>query len=207
MKPLLVALAIFLMFTPHLSHAASPPDYLAKERFELRLRALGVIPQEKSDVNIGGDVKVSNAITPEVDLTYFLTPNIATEIIAGTARHTLSHSSGPTLGQTWILPPTVTVQYHFLPEEKFNPYLGVGLNYSIFYHENTTGAFSDLNISNGFGPVAQVGFDYWINKNWGLNLDIKKIWLNVDASLNNGAVKADVDIDPWLAGVGVAYRF
>ncbi|PZP53217.1 MAG: OmpW family protein, partial [Micavibrio aeruginosavorus] len=65
----------------------------------------------------------------------------------------------------------------------------------------------DLNIDNAFGPALQAGFDYWISENWGVNLDVKKIWLNVDASLNNGAVKADVDLDPWLVGAGVSYRF
>ena len=181
--------------------------YLAKERFQVRLRALGVIPSESSRVNIGGDVKVSNSITPEVDLTYFLTPHIATEVIAGTAHHNLSHSSGASLGETWILPPTVTLQYHFMPEEKFSPYIGAGLNYSLFYGENAADGFSDLNLDSSFGPAAQAGFDYWINDNWGLNLDVKKIWLNVDASLNNGAIKADVDLDPWLVGAGLSYRF
>lgn len=186
---------------------ADGADYLSKDRFQVRVRALGVVPQEKSTVNIGGDVKVSNAITPEVDLSYFFTPDISAEIIAGTARHSLTHSSGASLGETWILPPTVTLQYHFMPDSKFHPYLGAGVNYSIFYHENTAAGFSDLNLDNAFGPVAQAGFDYWLNKNWGVNFDVKKIWLNVDASLNNGGVRADVDLDPWLIGAGVSYHF
>lgn len=189
------------------AYAAEASDYFSKERFQLRVRALGVVPQESSSVNIGGDINVENSITPEIDLTYYFTPNISVEAIAGTSKHSLSHSSGASLGQTWVLPPTVTLQYHFTPDQKFSPYVGAGVNYSIFYHEDTAGGFSDLNIDNGFGPAAQAGFDYWINDHWGFNFDVKKIWLNVDASLNNGAIEADVDLDPWLIGAGVSYRF
>ncbi len=207
MKKIPVIFAVFSVLCSTVSQAAEFSDYLAKERFQLRLRALGVLPQEQSDVNIGGDVNVGNAITPEVDLTYFFTPHIAAEIIAGTAKHSLSHTSGASLGETWILPPTVTLQYHFTPDHNFSPYIGAGVNYSIFYHENTAGGFSNLNIDNAFGPALQAGFDYWISENWGVNFDVKKIWLNVDASLNNGAIKADVDLDPWLVGAGISYRF
>lgn len=193
---------------PHAQHGmVDGTSYLAKDRFQVRGRVLGVLPQEDGLVNIGGDVKVSNSLAAEVDLTYFLTDHIATEIIAGTTHHDLEHTSGAKLGETWLLPPTVTVQYHFTPHEKFSPYVGAGLNYSLFYDEKPAAGFIDLDIDNGIGYAAQAGFDYWLNENWGLNLDVKKLFLNVDASLNQGTVKADVDLDPWIVGVGVSYRF
>ena len=105
------------------------------------------------------------------------------------------------------MPPTLTLQYHFTPHSKFSPYIGAGVNYSLFYGEDAKSGFTDLEIDGGWGVAAQAGFDYWMNDNWGLNLDVKKLWLNVDASLNNGAVKADVDLDPWIIGTGVSYRF
>lgn len=179
----------------------------AKERFQLRVRALGVVPDESTNVNIGGDVKISNALVPEIDLTYFLTDHVAAELIAGTARHDLTHSSGADLGKAWILPPTLTLQYHFTPDQTFSPYVGVGVNYSIMYGEDTAKGFSDLDVGNGFGTALQAGFDYWVDEHWGLNLDVKKLWLNVDASLNQGTIRADVDLDPWLIGAGVSYRF
>ena len=186
-------------------------DFLAKERFQLRVRALGVVPDEESSVTAGGarlngDLDVSNALTPEVDLTYFLTNNIALEAIAGTAQHELDFN-GANLGDTWILPPTVTLQYHFMPQSAFSPYIGAGINYSLFYAEDAGTGFNDLDIDSGVGPALQAGFDYWLDDHWGVNVDVKKIWLNVDASLNNGAIKADVDLDPWLIGAGVSYRF
>jgi len=144
---------------------------------------------------------------PEVDFTYFLTENIALEAVVATAEHTVS-AGGSDLGDTWILPPTLVLQYHFQPDKKFSPYIGAGINYSIFYGEDSADGVSDLDIDNGFGLAVQAGADYWINDNWGLNVDVKYIDLNVDASVSNGTVQAsDVDIDPIIVGVGVSYRF
>ncbi len=207
------AAAVLLMSQPAFAErgAVVGSDYLAKERFQLRVRALGVVPDEESSVTaagarLNGDIDVSNALTPEVDLTYFFTNNIAAEVIAGTAQHELDFN-GANLGDTWILPPTVTLQYHFAPQSAFSPYVGAGINYSWFYAEDSGAGYNDLEVDGGFGPALQAGFDYWLDDHWGLNMDVKKIWLNVDASLNNGAVKADVDLDPWLIGAGVSYRF
>lgn len=184
-------------------------SYLSKERFQIRARALGVVPDEDSSVNIGGEAHVGNAVTPEVDLTYFVTPNIGIEAIAATAQHKLTYTGDVDLGDTWILPPTVTLQYHFTPDNAFSPYVGAGVNYSWFYGEDEGTGFNDLDVEGGMGWALQAGFDYWVNDNWGLNLDVKKLFLNVDADVNLGAtpVHADVDLDPWIVGAGVSYRF
>ncbi|MBP7905891.1 MAG: OmpW family protein, partial [Alphaproteobacteria bacterium] len=79
--------------------------------------------------------------------------------------------------------------------------------YSVFYGEDAGSGFTDLNVDNGFGYGLQAGADFWVNEHWGVNLDVKKLWLDVDASLNNGAIQADVDMDPWIVGAGVSYRF
>lgn len=200
-----------LLAATFLSPAAQARDlgegWFAKERFQIRARALGVLPDEDSDVNIGGDVDVGDALTPELDLTYFITPNIGVEAIAGTAQHSLTYTGGADLGSTWILPPTVTLQYHFTPDNTFSPYLGAGVNYSYFYGEETGEGFDDLDVEGGFGFALQAGADIWINENWGVNFDVKKIFLDVDGKLNGGAVRADIDLDPWLVGAGVSYRF
>lgn len=177
------------------------------DRWQVRVRAIGVVPDESSTVNIGGDANVGNALVPELDISYFFTKNIAAELILGTARHKLSHSAAGDLGKVWILPPTLTLQYHFTPDQKFSPYVGAGLNYSMFYSEKAAAGFTDLKVDGGVGYALQAGFDYWLDDRWGLNLDVKKIWLDVDAKLNNGTVRADVDLDPWIFGAGVSYRF
>ncbi len=148
--------------------------WLAKERFQIRGRVLGVVPDEDSDVDIGGEAKVGNAVTPELDLTYFITDHIGVEAIAGTAQHKLTYTGDVDLGDTWILPPTVTLQYHFTPDNAFSPYVGAGINYSYFYGEEEGAGFTDLELDGGFGWALQAGADYWITPNWGLNLDVRK---------------------------------
>lgn len=222
MKPLfsLLALTTALCVLAPVAHAeqssadrqsirsvAFTTNPLAKERFMLRLRSLYVAPDDSSRVNIGGKLQASNALTPELDASYFFTPNIAAELIAATTKHTVKYNDTTELGRAWILPPTVTLQYHFTPDRQFSPYIGAGLNYSVFYGEKSAPGFTDVSIGNGVGYALQTGFDYWIDDHWGFNMDVKKLFLNVDATANNGLIQANIDLDPWLVGAGVSYRF
>lgn len=203
---LLTGVALGSLAVP--SFAMEGKGLLDKDRFILRARAIDIIADGDGVVagpNLGTDV--DNAITAELDLTYFLTNNIALELIAATAEHTVS-AAGTDVGDVWVLPPTLTLQYHFMPEEKFSPYIGAGLNYTLFYGEDEKNGFTDMDVDGGIGLAAQAGFDYWINDNWGFNADVKYIDLDVDVKVNGGALRAnDVDLDPWVVGIGVSYRF
>ena len=112
------------------------------------------------------------------------------------------------MGSVWLLPPTLTLQYHFLPTSRFSPYVGAGLNYTIFYNEKK-GALRSISYDDNIGYALQAGIDYAIAGAWSLNVDVKKLWLNTDVKANLGgtALKADVDINPWIFGVGLGYRF
>jgi len=189
------------------AQAADATNWLAKDNWQFRLRAIGVLPDDSSTVNIGGEASVGDAVTPEFDISYFFTDHIAAELILATAQHQVNYNGNTNLGDTMILPPTLTVQYHFTPDNAFSPYVGAGLNYSMFYNEKSGTGFTDLKVNGGVGYAVQAGFDYWLNDNWGLNLDAKKIFLNIDAKLNNGTIRADVDLDPWVIGTGISYRF
>ncbi len=175
--------------------------------WQVRGRIINVMPQEDSSVNIGGDINVGNRIAPEVDISYFVNDNVAFELIAATTKHNLSHSDVGALGSTYVLPPTLTAQYHFSPDKTFSPYLGAGLNYSVFYNEKNANGITDLKVDGGVGYALQAGFDYWFDDHWGANVDIKKLFLNIDASLIGGTVTADIDLDPVIVGTGVSYRF
>lgn len=146
---------------------------------------------------------------PELDISYFFTDNISTELILATSKHNMSEKSpNVDLGSVWVLPPTLTLQYHFNNPSNFVPYVGAGLNYTIFYNDDP-GAADTIKYRNGIGYAFQTGIDYKLDQHWMLNLDIKKIMLNTDAVVNVGAgnVRADVDLDPWVVGFGVGYRF
>lgn len=177
----------------------------------VRLRGIGVVPTERGDIigangDTGLNATLGNAYVPEVDISYFITPNIALELIAATTKHDVGASDGTDLGSVWLLPPTLTVQYHFAPTARFSPYVGAGLNYTIFYNEKK-GQANSISYDDNIGYALQAGIDYAIAGAWSLNIDVKKLWLSTDVKVNGGALKADVDINPWIFGVGVGYRF
>ena len=101
------------------------------------------------------------------------------------------------------------MQYHFNTKETVSPYVGVGLNYSHLFSVKVPGAgpVTSITYTDSVGPAAQVGVDSSLNERWSLNVDLKKIWLQTDVSLNGGAITGDVDLDPWIVGVGFGYRF
>lgn len=181
----------------------------------LRLRGIGLIPDEDSSITvIGGDVDASNEYVPELDISYFITDNIALELIAATTSHDMKATGTALgevdLGEVGVLPPTLTLQYHFLPASRFSPYLGAGVNYTIFYDEDAPGgaaAVQSIDYENGLGFALQAGMDIALGGAWSFNADVKKIFLNTDVSINGGAIAADVDLDPWVIGIGVGYRF
>lgn len=176
----------------------------------VRLRAIDVAPSESSTVSIGGEAKVDTSIVPELDITYFWSQNVATELILATSKHDVSAIGTAlgdlSLGDTWVLPPTLLMQYHFNPEGTVKPYVGAGVNYTFFYNADA-GDVASIDYDNGFGLALQAGVDFRIKDNWYFNVDAKKLWLNTDVSINGGAVTADVDLDPWVLGLGFGYRF
>lgn len=182
----------------------------AKERFMIRARVIDVVPQENSTTNIGGEIDAEFGVTPEVDFTYFFTDHIAAELIAATSRHDVKAEGTAAgdidLGSVWALPPTLTLQYHFNPEGRVRPYAGAGLGYIIWYGEDS-GAAADIEYENGMSYALQTGLDIGINEHWAVNFDVKKLFHQVDAKVNGGAVRAEVDLDPWVFGTGIAYRF
>ncbi|MBL4612315.1 MAG: OmpW family protein [Emcibacter sp.] len=183
---------------------------ISKEAGDLlvRARAIYVVPNEDATTSLGGNVGINNDIVPELDFTYFVTDNIGVELILATTKHHVSHKSPDLpLGNVMLLPPTLTLQYHFEPKSDFSPYVGAGINYTFYYSENASSAITDIDYNDGFGFLLQAGFDYKINETWSFNVDVKRVWLNTDVKINGGTITADVDIDPWIFGVGFGYTF
>lgn len=180
----------------------------------IRARVLGVIPAEDSSnwvgVPAGADLSIDNSIVPELDFTYFFTPNLAVELIAGVTPHDIDGRgslAGAQIGDAWLLPPTLLLQYHFDVEHGIKPYVGAGVNYTLFFNEDHGPAFTGLELDSSWGLALQAGVDIPLRDNWYLNIDVKKIWIQTDATVSGGAVTAEVDIDPWIVGVGIGYRF
>jgi len=173
--------------------------------WQVRARAIGVLPDTSSSLTPALNADVDDAWMPELDFTYYMTENVGFELILATTKHDVS-ASGIDLGSVWVLPPTLTVQYHFNPGAQVQPYVGVGVNYTVFYGEDEPAGFN-VSYDDSFGFAAQAGVDFMLDEHWLVNVDVKKIWLSTDVNVNNGGVVGSVDIDPWVVGVGVGYRF
>jgi len=185
-------------------------------QWQVRFRFISVTPSESATIEaIGGDVDISSAFVPELDFTYFFTENWAAELILATTNHdvkAVSTSAGDIkLGDVWLLPPTLTAQYHFTGGA-LKPYLGVGINYTIFYGVDEGNVADSVDYDNSVGFALQAGFDYALGDKWFLNLDAKQIFLQTDATVNattalGATVGADVDINPLVIGFGVGMKF
>jgi len=182
----------------------------------IRGRALVVMPQESAKLDIGGvrvpgaDVSISTSVVPELDISYFFTKNIAVELVLGVTPHNVKGAgalAGARIGSAWLLPPTLMLQYHFTELGAFKPYVGVGVNYTVFFNEKAKGGFTSFDLKDTFGFALQAGFDYMIDQHWGINFDVKKIFLEPKVKVNAGLVTGKVKIDPWLFGAGVTYKF
>lgn len=179
----------------------------------IRLRALGVLPSGGGSVNgvAGSDLSYSDSVVPELDITYFFTKNIAAELILGVTPHTIYGAGtlgGLDIGKVWLLPPTLTLQYHFTDFGAFKPYVGAGVNYTVFFNTKTYDVQS-LEVKNTWGWALQAGFDYMIDRHWGFNVDVKKLFLepNFDVGVGGAVLSGTADLNPWLVAAGVTYRF
>lgn len=181
--------------------------------WQVRVRGLAVVADESSTVSvIGGEVALDTDYVPELDISYFFTENIALELILATTNHN-AVALGTALGDVplsdvQLLPPTLTLQYHFNLGNGVKPYVGAGINYTFFFDATPAGgAITSIAFDNGIGFALQAGVDIAITEHWMFNIDVKKVWLNTDASINGGTIEADIDVDPWIFGTGFGYRF
>lgn len=203
MKTPLALLGILIPFATHAAPAAEG-DWL------VRARAIHVNPRnDGGETSIGGKPYAGTDIVPEVDITYFATPNIGIELIAATTEHAMKVNKGTNvdLGSVKLLPPTLTAQYHFTNPclGKLKPYLGAGINYTHFYDSDHPG-LSSVKYDDSFGTVLQAGTDYKLTDKLYLNADIKQVFLSTDVTVNN-SITAKSNLNPVIAGVGIGYRF
>ncbi len=184
--------------------AVAAPTVQAQQAGDIvaRVRAVYIDPADK-DTIASTDVSVSTKTIPEVDFTYFFTPNLAAELILTyPQKHDVS-AGGQVIGSLKHLPPTLSVQYHF-PMGAVKPYVGAGLNYTRFSSVNLPAGYSIDKSSTGLS--LQGGVDWAIDKTWSFNVDVKKVQIRTDLTVN-GANVGTIKVDPWLFGVGVGYKF
>ena len=204
MKALTTALVLALFLPAGLAHAETG-DWL------IRVGTHYVDP--KSDNH--DLVDVDGALGMTFNATYFFTSNWAVEVLAALPfSHDINGTS--TLGftgkvaETKHLPPTVSMQYHFLPGSRWRPYVGAGVNYTIFFEEDTTGPLdgSDLKLDDSIGFSAQVGIDVDVTPRLYLNAEVRYMDIDTDVKLdgNDLPMGKTVEIDPWAIGLNLGFR-
>lgn len=186
----------------------SAPLHAQEGPWMVRLRAVALQPADKSDAAPGipaDAIHVSSKTIPEVDISYFFTKNFATELVLTVPQEHDVTLAGTKIGTFKELPPTLTAQWHFLPGQTVDPYVGLGLNLTLISDVKLAGGALDLDKSS-VGPAAQAGVDFKVAKQCFINLDVKYVQLRSDVKAG-GTKVTTVKVDPMLYGVGVGYRF
>lgn len=150
-------------------------------------------------------VNVDSGTSFTFSATYFYTDYFAVEVLgAAPFNHDIRlNADGSRVAKTRHLPPTISAQWHFAPDaQTFRPYVGAGLNYTLFFDEKTSGALSGtrLKLDDSIGVSAEVGMDVALNENWAVNFNIRWFDIDSDAQLD-GADLGTVEIDPYAYGV------
>ena len=179
----------------------------------VRLRAVSLNPADKSDaipaLGVPADkITVSSKVIPEFDFSYFFSPNLAAELVLTVPQQHDVKVAGTKIGTFKELPPTLLAQWHFLPGQTVNPYVGLGLNLTLISDVNLAipGVGKLTLDSSSVGLAAQAGVDFQVAKNCFINVDVKYVQIHSDVKLGAATV-SKVNIDPMLYGVGIGYRF
>ena len=185
------------------AQAAMPADHAGE--FMVRARAVHIGWQNSTNTTALAGVGAANKTIPEVDLNYFFTPNIAAELVL---TYPQKVTVDPNVGSLKALPPSLTLQYHFMPDSaSFRPYIGAGINYTRF-SSYSLGGGTLTGSSNSTGFAMQAGFDMPITDTMTFNVDVKKEYIKTDISATaTGASAGTLKLDPVLLGVGLGWKF
>lgn len=194
--------------TAVLSLAAATAQAAELNQLQVRVRAVNIDSANKDTTGLG--LTINDKTIPEVDLSYYITPNIAAELILTYPQKHKLYSKGGQIGTLKHLPPTLSLQYHFNPTGTFRPYVGAGINYTRFsgvhFEPAVVTALHPSIKRNSFGLSAQIGADIMLDKNWSINVDVKKAQIGTDV-YSSGTKVGEFKVNPLLVGVGVGYRF
>jgi outer membrane protein len=207
-----------LMLAGMVALSTTPALALEQGDWLVRIGGSYVSPDDSSGmvtgIGAGSGVSVDSAASLSFTIGKMITPNMAVEVLgAWPFKHDISGSgtiaSLGEIAETKHLPPVVSLQYHFMPTASVRPYVGLGVNYTYFFDEETTGAIAGtpIDIDDSFGPAAQIGVDVDLNKDWFVSADVRYIGIETTATLGNGLGTVDVDINPLVYTVAVGTRF
>jgi len=209
-KYLLVAGALLAL-------VASPA--LAYEAGTWVLRAgVGVVAPDSDNLVLDPDtiIDVDDGTSLTLMGTYMFSPNWGFDVLASWPFNHDIKLGDTKIAETDHLPPTFSMQYHFLPDSTFQPYVGAGLNYTTFFSTDIeqvltdlTG-FTDIDLDDSFGLALQLGADWTFGNRWLVNFDLRYIDIESDLTASDGVDSVDVGtvaIDPWVYSINLGYTF
>ena len=180
-----------------------------------------LIPNGGADT--GFSLKVQDDTQLGLNLAWFYKDNVALELLAATPfTHEIDLADAGALNgviaEITHLPPTLSALYYFNDASSaFQPYAGLGVNYTFTYSEDFTSAykaagFSNLSVENSLGLAAQVGFDYMLDENWLVNASVRYIDIEAEATFDQtlvagGTGSSTVEINPWVYSLLLGYKF
>jgi outer membrane protein len=211
-KTLVAAMAAVVSLAP----IAAQAQAAAENPWMVRVRAVDLLFQNGQSGGNGSvqslNIKAQNQWIPEFDVTYFFTKNIAAELVLTYPQQVnITSGSGNTnVGKITALPPSLLAQYHFTDLGAFKPYVGLGVNYTIFGNRQNFPVLGNSVTVNqsSLGVVGQIGMDYMFDKNWGMNLDLKYATMSTEVkTVAGGTNLGTLTLNPWMPAVGVTYKF
>jgi outer membrane protein len=200
--PLVIAAALGTLATP-MVHAEGTDSWV------LRVGGAVVAPKDNNGTLAGARATVSSSTRPTIDLEYMFTPNWGVDALgAWPFLHDVKLAGLGTVARTKQLPPTFGINYHFMPDAAWSPFLGVGINYTNFFGTHGTGALygNSVSIANSWGGAVRAGFDLKISEKWLATVDVRWADIESDVKVNNTKV-GTAKIDPVVFGASVGYRF
>ena len=206
MKKTLIPIAIALALG-----AAMPAFAQSKGDWTLGVGVHQVNPKSDNGTLAAGTLplEIDSDVKPTVTFEYFLRDNLGLEVLAALPfKHDIAVKGVGKVGETKHLPPTVSLQYHFNSKGKVSPLLGVGLNYTTFFSEDTTGALEGarLKLDDSWGLAAHAGIDFAVSERSAIRVDAR--WIDIDTDVKlDGADIGTVNIDPIVYGAAYVMKF
>lgn len=213
-----LAIAVAILTLTSLASSASAAD----AKWMVRLRAAGLLMQTTSEAGEGAltptllpedAISVNDKVIPDINISYFFNPKFSAELVLTLPQEQdVTIEEGPlkeAVGTFTHLPPTLTLQYRFLPEGKIQPYVGAGVNLTLISDVKLRSgvAGADLGLDDmSIGAAAQIGADFPIQDRWFFNVDAKKVFIHSDVTVAGDKVSR-VNLDPFILGAGIGIRF
>jgi outer membrane protein len=191
--------------------ATTPALAQSKGDWTLGVGIHQVDPKSDNGRLAGGTLaaSVDSDVKPTITGEYFIADNLGIEVLAALPfKHDINIAGLGRVGSTKQLPPVVSIQYHFNGKGKVSPFVGAGVNYTMFFSEDTRGALqgSTLKLGDSWGLAAHAGVDFAVARNSSLRVDLR--WIDIDSSVKlDGQKIGTVNIDPLVYGLAYVHRF